>query len=307
VPGGTSAYRTITREWMGTQATHVAKLQRVWPGYLDLWRSRAGIELQGADAWIHEGGWTPFPFFANLLTTGKAGRVTNREARVLDRYLGAAVNGALACDLPQGAATPELRRRLEGLRWAATAREAVRSIDGTLLEGVDPTRIALADGSVDLCHSGGALEHLHPPALRGFIGRSFEILRPGGVASHVVDHRDHLHHADPGWGFLAHLRLSPSAYSVALGHPLLYHNRLMPSEIAAMFEEAGFERIAVRRMVLPGHVWVESAQDALAGEPGIERSRLAARFRDASEADLRTAAAHYLYRRPTPGRTTTPS
>ena len=37
-------YRTVTREWMGSQATHVDKLRRVWPGYVAVWRD-LGIEL----------------------------------------------------------------------------------------------------------------------------------------------------------------------------------------------------------------------------------------------------------------------
>jgi SAM-dependent methyltransferase len=125
------------------------------------------------------------------------------------------------------------------------------------------------------------------------------ILRPGGVMSHVLDHRDHLHHADPQWGFLAHLRLSPAAYALLCGHPLLYHNRLLPSQICALFERAGFQRIAVRRMLLPSRAYVDTEREALAGEPGIDRARLAAPFRAASDADLRTAAAHYLFRKPT--------
>ena len=38
------------------------------------------------------------------------------------------------------------------------------------------------------------------------------------------------------------------------------------------------------------------------GDVGIERSKLAARFSDATDDDLRTAAAHYLYRKPTGGK-----
>jgi hypothetical protein len=37
---------------------------------------------------------------------------------------------------------------------------------------------------------------------------------------------------------------------------------------------------------------------ARAGTPGIARARLAPRFRSWSDVDLRTAAGHYLFRRP---------
>jgi SAM-dependent methyltransferase len=298
VPGGPAAYRTITRAWMGTQSSHVDKLARVWPGYVHVWRSVAGIELEGADVWVHEGGWTPFPSFAAFLVTGSAGVVTNRRARVLDRYLGRAVNGAIACELPDRLELDVRRAALEPLRWAATSRAAIGAVGGRLIEGVEPRAVPLADGSVDLCHSGGTLEHEDPGAIDALLAECRRIVRPGGVVSHVVDHRDHLHHADPDWGFLSHLRLSPAAYRALCGHPLLYHNRLSPSRIVTMFERAGFERIAVRRMVLPSGDFVDREEDALAGEPGIERRRLAPAFRGMTDVDLRTAAAHYLFRNP---------
>jgi hypothetical protein len=116
--------------------------------------------------------------------------------------------------------------------------------------------------------------------------------------SHVLDHRDHLHHADPRRPYLAHLRLGPTAYAAAFGNPLLYHNRLAPSAVATLFERAGFEPIAIRRLPGRSGVWADDEADVLAAPPGLERERLAAAFREISEIDLRTAAAHYLFRRP---------
>jgi hypothetical protein len=114
----------------------------------------------------------------------------------------------------------------------------------------------------------------------------------------VFDHRDHLHHADARRPYLWHLRLSPTTYRLLCGHRLLYHNRLFPGEVMKLFEAAGFERIAVRRLVLPDHCFVDTDEAVLAGEPGIARDALSARFWEASDVDLRTAAAHYLYRKP---------
>jgi hypothetical protein len=99
---------------------------------------------------------------------------------------------------------------------------------------------------------------------------------------------------------MAREKLCPRAYTFLCAHPLLYHSRLLPSQVGAMFERAGFRRIAVRSMILPSGTHVDSDKEALAGHPAIERARLAAPFRDASEADLGTAAAHYLFRKPNP-------
>ena len=57
------------------------------------------------------------------------------------------------------------------------------------------------------------------------------------------------------------------------------------------------ERIAVRRLILPDRVYVDGC-DTLHGAVGLPRAMLAPRFRHISDVDLRTAAAHYLYRKP---------
>jgi hypothetical protein len=245
--------------------------------------------------WMYEGGWTPYPLLAAYLLTGSGGAVTNGGGRMLGRYLVAAVNGALATAWPEGFVPDERRRAVEALRWAAAIDDVIAATGGALHQGVDPERPPLAEGSVDLVHSGGALEHLTPAALARFLAASRRILAPGAISSHVFDHRDHLHHADRRWPFLAHLALPDAAYRVAAGHPIGYHSRLTPTEVAALFRGAGFEVIAVRRRILPENRWVEG-DEALLGTPGLPRRLLAPRFRDISEIDLRTAAAHYLCR-----------
>ncbi len=298
VPGGAGAYQTMTREWMGTQATHVDKLARVWPGYAATWSTTAGLELEGLRTWVHEGGWTPFPFLAGYLLTGNAGMVTNVHGRVLDRYLARAVNGVLSCGLPS---TPESTARqpdVARLRWSEHTADAIDEIGGELHQGVDPGNNPLDADSADLCHSGGVLEHYRRDDLRRFLSEGFRVLAPGGVMSHVFDHRDHLHHADASWPYLWHLRLSPQSYQALFGHRLLFHNRLLPGEIARLFEEAGFEPIVIRRMALPDHTYFDDESGVLAAAPGIDRADLHSSFGEASDADLRTAAAHYLYRKP---------
>jgi SAM-dependent methyltransferase len=233
----------------------------------------------------------------NFALTGKGGFMTNTEGRVLDRYLARAVNGVLTADLPEGLIPAERQRTLEALRWSDRTSDAILAIDGVLHEGIPRKAIPLTTHSVDLCHSGGVLEHYPPATLAAFLAECFRILRPGGVVSHVFDHRDHLYHADKRWPFLAHLALPGPVYAALCGHPLLYHNRLLPAEVMRLFEAAGFERIAMRRMILPGQRYVEG-DAVLTGRPGIPRAFLGARFRHASDADLRTAAAHYLYRKP---------
>lgn len=296
LPKGPEFYRRLTREWMGTQATHVDKLSRVWPGYVETFRSRCALGLEGASLWIHEGGWTPFPSLFNFLVSGSAGVVTNAEARVQDRYLARAVTGALNTRLPVGLVPAARRQQVDVLRWAAHAAAAIAQLGGKLFEGVDPGRVPLEGESIDVCHSGGALEHYSPARLDAFLAECHRVLKPGGLASHVFDHRDHLHHADRAYPFLGHLALAGPVYRAFCGHPLGYHNRLLPSQVMQHFDRAGFELIAVRRMLLPSRHYVEG-DAALEGKPGLSRALLAPRFRGIDELDLRTAAGHYLYRK----------
>jgi SAM-dependent methyltransferase len=282
-PGGEALYRKITWEWMGTHATHVDKLQRVLPGYLDVWRNRCGLDLDGARIWIHEPGPTPFWAFTVYALTGRGATLTGDHVEPMDRYLARAARGVVDLDISLPA---DRVRSISGLRWAENARTAMDTVDA---------RIGPPDRA-DLCHSGGALEHLSPPALDRFLQRCFDGLRPGGIASHVFDHRDHLHHADPRLPFLFHLAIPSPIYRLARP-PFPAHNRLAPSQVAALFESVGFEPIALRRLILPDRIYVEG-DAALRGDPGLSRCRLAPEFADIDELDLRTAAAHYVYRRP---------
>jgi hypothetical protein len=295
-PGGFVAYRALTRGRMGTAASHVDKLARVWPGYVSLWR-HLGIPLEGRALWVHDAGATPFLPIAVYLLTGRGATVTLGHEQMLARYLVCARRAVLEASWPAGAIQSERRLAVEGLRWVASLDDALEAVGARMVDGA----ASIAAGSIDLCHSGGALEHEEPAALDAFLAEQVRVLGTGGFASHVVDHRDHLHHADRSLPFLAHLAWSESTYRAMFGHALGYHARLSPTEVAARFAAAGLRRVAVRRLIYDARSgerrWVEDDEGALAGELGLPRSRLAARFRAWSDADLRTAAAHYVYAR----------
>lgn len=295
-PGGPALYRALTRGVLGTYATAVDKQARVWPGYIRQWTERAGLRLQGAELWVHGAGETPFATLAMYLLSGSGGVVTNPHAGFLPRYIAGAVDGALAAELAPEARDPSRRAQVRSLRSARTVEELLRALGGAMHAHVAPERVPLQSGSRALCHSGGELEHYTPAELDAFLAECRRVLRPGGLASHIVDHRDHLHHADRRLPFLAHLALPEGAYDTLFRHALGYHSRLTPTQVAERFERAGFERIALRRMRYPERQYVEDAA-ILQGAPGLPRRALARAHRGISEEDLRTAAAHYVYRR----------
>jgi hypothetical protein len=93
------------------------------------------------------------------------------------------------------------------------------------------------------------------------------------------------------------MALPEPAYRALLGHPLLFHNRLAPREVMALFEAAGFQPIAARRFVLPDKRYVD-ADARQAGEAGVPGWLSSGRLAALSPEDRHTAAIHYLYRKP---------
>lgn len=297
LPGGPRAYHAMTRGLLRSQRRVIRKLQRVWPGYARIWGERCGLDLEGRAIWVHEPGAVPFAPLASYLLSGRGGVLTSTGDRPSDRYVSPSVRAVLEAELGCGAAR-SAKRRAQVAELRDRDVERLLAVTGTeIATRVDPAALPLGDGSADLCHSGGALEHYRAELLAGFLRESFRILRPGGVASHVYDHRDHLRHVDPRWPFLLHMALPDSVYRVAFGHRLLFHNRLTPTEVMALFEAAGFERIAMRRFVLPDKRYVDGGA-ASAGEAGVPTWLRGGRLARLSREDRHTAAVHYLYRKP---------
>lgn len=297
LPGGTRAYHAVTRGLFRSQRRVIRKLRRVWPGYAGVWRDRCGLDLEGRTIWVHEPGCVPFAPLAAYLLSGRAGVLTSTADRPADAYVRPSVAAVLETSLGADSPAHAARRACVAELADAGVGELLRVTRGELATGVDPTALPLAGESVDLCHSGGALEHYTPAALAAFLRESFRILHPGGVASHVYDHRDHLRHVDPRWPFLLHMALPDGVYRAAFGHPLLFHNRLAPAEVTALFLAAGFEPIAVRRFVLPDKRYVDAGA-AQAGAAGVPTWLNGGRLSRLSAEDRHTAAIHYLFRKP---------
>jgi hypothetical protein len=300
-PGGERLYRRITRDWMDTQRSHIVKLHRVWPGTFGRIRAVYGEPLGNTRIYIHEAEWTPFWPCINFLVTGSGGVLVNSShtgSTMLMRHLIFAINQAL--DLVGGGswAVPRERvDRLNSLRWCHGLDEFFEETGSRYLEGCPPDRLGLDDGSVDIIYSGGQLEHYPPALLDRWLDEAMRVLRPGGLLAPVIDHRDHLFHFDHRIPFLNHYRYPDAFYRLSHRTRLLYHSRLPPQELAAVFGEKGFTRRELWRLVLPDHEWIPDG-DPLAGTPGLPRRLLSRRFADISRADLHTAAGHYIFQKP---------
>jgi hypothetical protein len=126
------------------------------------------------------------------------------------------------------------------------------------------------------------LEHYTPRQLDDELPRMRTALRPGGVLSHVVDHRDHRWHADKSIPPMLHLTLDAAEYSRRFDNPLDYHNRWLRSDWIQALKRHGFS--------------VEARTVIAAGEDlaPLDLDRLADPFRGRPETDLTSLVTHFV-------------
>ncbi len=118
------------------------------------------------------------------------------------------------------------------------ARELLKRINYRAPEDIGAT--TLPDASQDFIFSHSCFEHFADPT--GAIDQIARLLRPGGIASHQIDLRDHRNFDRP-LDFLAH---SDLAWRMATSHaPHRVRNRWRVSEYRAGFEKPGLEVVYI--------------------------------------------------------------
>jgi SAM-dependent methyltransferase len=143
--------------------------------------------------------------------------------------------------------------------------------NATFLEDGLASFKAVPDRALDMVFSEAVLEHVPRDEFAAIVGEIHRVLKPGGIASHVVDYRDHL------GGGLNNLRFSQSLWEAPwfARRSGFYTNRLRPSEMAKAFREAGFEVSVTVRARWP--------------ELPLRRAALVLAFRGLGDGDLLTA------------------
>jgi SAM-dependent methyltransferase len=154
---------------------------------------------------------------------------------------------------------------LKKMGLPAPEMDSIRSLDAVLVacgatygtSGLESLR-AIPDSSVDFVWSHAVLEHLRQKDFLETMRQLRRVLRDNGVCSHVVDLRDHL------GGGLNHLRFSDGVWeSRFMAESGFYTNRILYSEMMALFRQAGFavdvlevnhwDRLPTPRPKLCGH------------------------------------------------------
>ncbi|HEX7323838.1 MAG TPA: class I SAM-dependent methyltransferase [Rhodanobacteraceae bacterium] len=149
----------------------------------------------------------------------------------------------------------------------ATRDELLAACNATYLTHGTSSLADIPDAAVDFIFSHAVLEHVRRGEFTRFAGELRRILKPGGVASHQVDLRDHL------GGHLNNLRFSERTWeSGFMARSGFYTNRIRFHEMLDCFRRAGFDC----------NVMGTGKFDAI--EP--VRSAMAAPFRDLPDDEL---------------------
>ncbi len=126
------------------------------------------------------------------------------------------------------------------LAGAATAEEVLARIGVTYQTNGLAGLASLPGASFDLIWSNAVLEHVRLADFAPTIRECARLLTPGGVMVHGIDFRDHLAQA------LNNLRFSPETWEGRLfSEAGFYTNRLAPSEVLALFRDAGLETVVL--------------------------------------------------------------
>jgi len=93
-------------------------------------------------------------------------------------------------------------------------------------------------GSIELVISRAVLEHIPPPVIQNIFIESERLLKPAGMACHVVDNSDHWQHNDRAISRINFLRYLDRVFRWTHINSLDYQNRLRHSEYIKMLEKA---------------------------------------------------------------------
>ncbi len=104
----------------------------------------------------------------------------------------------------------------------------------------DAARIPDADATFDLSFSITVLEHVETDAMRRILTEARRVLRPHGLAAHLIDPSDHFAHQDSSITRINFLRFSSREWRRLGGNEFSYSNRLRASELEQVFLDCGF-------------------------------------------------------------------
>lgn len=284
-PAGDRAYRWLTVTLLGTNAGMAYKWFRVFPAHIRVLNEQFSDAARVQRLWCYDSGATMAAGLAIAIASDAPGLLTDRYGRLQNRYCAVSrrVLQEKGDELARLSGAPAIRvadlLADTGMRTARAALAAVNvSYDANHAAALAPNWL----GTIGCVFSAGTLEHYTPEMLERQVAAMARALKPGGVMSHVVDHRDHRWHADKTICPLDHLRLDGAVYDRCFANALDYHNRWLRGRYLALFARHGF-------LVTCADV-AEYTPDL----PPLARQALAPEFRNLPDDDLRHLVTHFV-------------
>lgn len=289
-PGGAQLYRFLTYRVIGTQHGMAGKWFRVIPNHVRVLQEKFGDGARKAPLWCYDSGATPAAAFAAALASDEPCLLTDRHNRLADTYLETSrkIFADKGPELATLSKAPEGRfaEVCQKLASCHSSLEAIKTLGMTYAKDHESALSPEWKSRIGLIFSAGTLEHYTPEEVDRELARMYEALRPGGVLSHVIDHRDHRWHADKSISPLLHLTLSRDEYTRQFGNALDYHNRWMQSDWVRAMERHGFiVEPRTRHAYTPDLV-------------PLDRSKLADEFRNLPENDFQVIVTHFVAVKP---------
>lgn len=163
------------------------------------------------------------------------------------------------------------------LSTCGTSDNVLARCDATYLANGLASLRGLGAGTVDVVFSQAVLEHVRRHEFLDTMRELRRVLKPGSLASHQVDFRDHL------GGQLNNLRFGNKVWeSGFFAKSGFYTNRIRFSEMLQLCRQGGFEVVSVR---------VKQWETV-----PTPRAKISPEFRSLSDEDLRTWSADLLLR-----------
>jgi SAM-dependent methyltransferase len=175
----------------------------------------------------------------------------------------------------------------EALAWEPEdgLEEGFRRLRLVYLAPCDCRRLKLPASSLDVVTSRAVLEHIPPDVIQDIFHESFRLLKPDGLACHIIDNSDHWQHVDTRISRINFLKFSDFAFKLTCINSLNYQNRLRHSEYRRMFLNSGFT-------LLRDEPDVDSASLAM-----LNTLPIISRFRTFTREDLAATTSHFVARK----------
>jgi SAM-dependent methyltransferase len=289
---GASLYEWLTAVVLGTQSGMSRKWCHWFREHVVLCRRFGGVRFPGKRIWLFQPGWSLAPVIMSKMVTGQGPLVTEDRRRLATRYLAIAILevakvGQRLCasaGMDHGGTDPTSADLLQQLRRTSSADAALRLCEAEYHVGDLCTLEGIPSRSVDICFSMGRLEHFSPRDLDFLLAQMHRVLVPGGVGSHIVDHRDHYWHYDKSIHCFHHLTFSDKEWEALCRGRKSYRNRLLEPDYLRAFRQADFEVLAA--------VHDLHQEDAA----GVDPRELWGPYAGLEGDDLRAAVSHFIVR-----------